>query len=132
MEDTSVQEFERFIRKMGGQIADEIDRHVKLRSRKLAMSNKTLRSNLEAEKVKTAGAKKELDGQVARARQAEERTKLVEERAKLTVEERDSLRAELNALRDVLTKTEAEKRAAAISATKAKHAIEAMKAEEKE
>ena len=124
MEDTSVQEFERFIRKMGGQIADEIDRHVKLRSRKLAMSNKTLRSNLEAEKTKAAGAKKELDGQVARARQAEERAKLI-------VEERDSLRAELNALRDVLTTTEAEKRAAAISATKAEQAIKAMKAKGK-
>ena len=124
MGDTPVQEFERFIRKIGGQLADEIDRHVKLRTRKLAVSNKTLRSNLEAEKTKAAGAKKELDGQVARARRAEAQAKLV-------VEERDSLRAELNALRDVLTKTEMEKRAAAIAATKAEQAIKAMKAKEK-
>ena len=124
MGDTSVQEFERFVKKVGGQIADEIDRHVKLRSRALTVSNKKLRANLEAEKVKATGAKKELDGQVARARQAEERANLV-------VEDRDSLRTELNVLRDVLTKTEAEKRAAAISATKAEQTIKAMKAKEK-
>lgn len=120
MQEASVENFQRFIKQVGTQIADEIDKHVKSRTHKLKTSADSLRAALAVEKTRAEGAKKELDGQVERARKAEAALEQI-------TAERDSLQAELQAIREVLSKTEKEKRDAELRAAKAEQQLKKLK-----
>ena len=128
MTDEPIKEFHQFVKKIGGEIADEIDKHVQARTKGYRKSNEALRKNLEQEKVKAAGAKAELNGQVQRAQEAEAAVKNFKTKLETSVKslsaERDAIQSELDALRTVLSKIEREKRDAEIRATKAEQALQ--------
>lgn len=123
MPEKSIDAVQPFVRKIGVEIADEIAKRVKAATYKLKTSNDQLRKNVEAAQVKAEGAKKELDTQVARARNAESK---IEHLSK----EREKVEVELAAVRQVLERAETEKREAEFRAAKAENALKKLKEQE--